>query len=183
MAVDSSVQLFSCSITAGVLGGRSPLSSCSIKTITITISLHISIILTMTLMSFYIYISTSTMQALGPFDTEGAKSVKVSFDPSIVTWGAPAEAALAVVGAATSKRAEIYHPHRIVYPMVMMRPFFPWLVDFCLELSLIQEVKPIKLSRLEARDVEKRTEEVMKGETGIKAGMGSAGEVPRMVEF
>jgi short-subunit dehydrogenase len=78
---------------------------------------------------------TITTASLGPHDTEGAAEVKHHVNSKFVKWAPAVTAARAIISGASLKKREIFHPHMMIYPLVMIRPFFPSLCDWLLAFS------------------------------------------------
>jgi short-subunit dehydrogenase len=69
-----------------------------------------------------------TLCAIGATDTEGAREVMAKMSSSL-TWDSPVRAAKSIIDGVVSKSREIYHPHHIVFPAVLINALFPGLLD------------------------------------------------------
>jgi len=69
-----------------------------------------------------------TLCSIGATETEGAAEVKSQIS-SMVSWDSPDWAAENIVRGVAAKRREIFHPHHIVFPSVVMYRLFPALMD------------------------------------------------------
>lgn len=69
-----------------------------------------------------------TICAIGATETEGAAQVKDQIS-SMVQWDSADWAAEAIVRGVAAKKREIFHPHHVVFPSVVLYRLFPALMD------------------------------------------------------
>lgn len=75
-----------------------------------------------------------TLCAIGATDTEGAAAVKAQV--SAVTWDPPQPAAKAIVEGVVMRKREIFHPHYLVKPLLVLNSIAPGLVDYLLRTNM-----------------------------------------------
>lgn len=68
-----------------------------------------------------------TLCAIGATDTEGAAPAKARL--TSIQWDPPEAAAEAIVRGGATRQREIFHPHRTLFPVVVLRAFVPSIVD------------------------------------------------------
>ena len=69
-----------------------------------------------------------TLCAIGATDTEGAAEVKVQLNN--VVWDPPEDAAKSIIYGTAHRLRDIYHPHHLVFPIIILNAISPALVDF-----------------------------------------------------
>lgn len=74
-----------------------------------------------------------TLCAIGATDTEGAAEVKKQL--AGVTWDPPADAAAAIIYGMTQRKRDIYHPHHLVFPVVVLNKIFPSIMDTVIRMN------------------------------------------------
>jgi short-subunit dehydrogenase len=72
-----------------------------------------------------------TLCAIGATDTEGAAAVKDKMNPAL-KWDPPSKAAEAILRGVASRRREIFHPHHLVFPAILLHTIAPDLLDYVL---------------------------------------------------
>ena len=78
-----------------------------------------------------------TICSIGATDTEGASVVKDKLNSNLVQFDPPEYAAKAILRGTASKKREIYHPHHLVFPMIIIAHYFPMLSEKILLSSLV----------------------------------------------
>jgi len=78
-----------------------------------------------------------TIAPIGATDTEGTTHIKDKFNPSVVKFDPPSEAANSIVVGAAARKRTVYHPHHLVFPMIILSTLFPDLCDRIFSSTLI----------------------------------------------
>jgi short-subunit dehydrogenase len=72
-----------------------------------------------------------TLCSIGATDTEGASEVKHKLSASL-QWDPPDWAAKSILRGIASRKREIFHPHHLVFPAIVMNLIAPDLLDYIL---------------------------------------------------
>lgn len=78
-----------------------------------------------------------TIAPIGATDTEGTQNIKDKFKSHVVKFDPPNQAASAIVVGAAARKRTVYHPHHLVFPMVLLSTLFPDLCDYIFSNTLI----------------------------------------------
>ena len=71
-----------------------------------------------------------TLCEIGPTDTESTITVKSKI--SGIHWEPPQYAARAIVNGVNLRKREIYHPHYMLFPSILLSQIVPDFLDFIL---------------------------------------------------